>query len=138
MIVNAQSTLHYYSSLQPTVFLVDISESNPKTAKQLVEAASTLGFVFIDGSEFTADQVDSIFELPEEEKNNVPITADNYGYSAFKMEVLDRDNQPKGDPKEAFNFSQFLMGKPYTNCPSILKIIKPNWSSSRLNATSSA
>lgn len=105
--------------------VVDISQNNSDVAKQLVEAASTLGFVFIEGSDFTAADIDSIFDLsrgyfdlPLEEKEKVPITAENHGYSALNLEVLDPKNQPKGDPKEAFNFSQFFDGKPLHDVPS--------------------
>lgn len=106
------------------VRVVDISGDTVEAAKQLVDAMSTLGFVFIEGSGFTQQEVDDafelsrrFFELPVDEKAKVPITADNYGYSRTNLEVLDPENQPKGDPKEAFNFSQFVDGRPLHGLP---------------------
>jgi isopenicillin N synthase-like dioxygenase len=97
-------------------------------AKELVEAASTLGFVFIEGSGFTDKQVEEIFELSRrffdltvEEKKAIPIDESNYGYSELNLEVLDRENQPKGDPKEAFNFSQFFNEQPLHELPQFFK-----------------
>lgn len=107
-----------------SVALVDVSEINQKVAAELVDAASTLGFVFIEGSDFTAEDVDEVFALskqffalPVEEKAKIPITPENYGYSRLNLEVLDPESQPKGDPKEAFNFSQFIDGKPLHSLP---------------------
>ncbi|KAA8904305.1 hypothetical protein TRICI_005531 [Trichomonascus ciferrii] len=100
------------------VAVVDVSEINQATADRLVEAASTLGFVFIEGSAFTQKDVDEafdlskrFFELPVEQKNQVPIDESNYGYSAMNVENLDPDSHVKGDPKEAFNFGQFQNGE---------------------------
>ena len=104
--------------------VVDVSNINQKTGDKLVEAASTLGFVFIEGSDFTQQEVDSMFDLSKqffslnyEQKNQVPITSQNYGYSRLNLEVLDPSNQPMGDPKEAFNFSQFINGRPLHRLP---------------------
>lgn len=90
--------------------VVDISTFNQETADALVEAASTMGFVMIEGSGFTKAEVDSAFELsagffdqPLKEKSSHPITENNHGYSNMNLEVLDPETQTKGDPKEAFN-----------------------------------
>lgn len=110
------------------VAIVDISKTNSKAAEELVQAASTLGFVFIEGSEFTAEDVDEMFALsqqffalPLKDKAQHPITPENYGYSRLNLEVLDPEHQPKGDPKEAFNFSQFIDGKPLHELPSFFE-----------------
>lgn len=47
----------------PVLQVVDISKDDLNTAEQLVKAASTLGFVMIEGSGFTQKDVDRIFEL---------------------------------------------------------------------------
>lgn len=93
--------------------IVDITEFNQATADALVEAASTMGFVMIEGSGFTKQEVDEAFQLSAdffntslEEKKSVPITEGNHGYSCMNLEVLDPENQVKGDPKEAFNITQ--------------------------------
>lgn len=106
------------------VAVVDISENSREAAEKLVEAASTLGFVFIEGSGFTQKEVDEaftlskeFFALPFEQKNQVPITANNQGYSCINQEVLNPELQRKGDPKEAFNFSQFINGRPLHDVP---------------------
>lgn len=43
--------------------IVDISEFNQETADKLVEAASTMGFVMIEGSGFSQKEVDEAFAL---------------------------------------------------------------------------
>jgi isopenicillin N synthase-like dioxygenase len=106
------------------VAVVDVTGDTAEAAKQLVDAMSTLGFVFIEGSGFTQKEVDDafalsreFFDLPLADKEKIPITENNYGYSRSNLEVLDPQNQPKGDPKEAFNFSQFVDGKPLHELP---------------------
>lgn len=43
--------------------VIDISNDSQETADALVKAASTTGFVLIDGSGFTQNDVDKAFEL---------------------------------------------------------------------------
>lgn len=43
--------------------VVDISKDDLATAEQLVKAASTLGFVMVEGSGFSRKDVDRVFEL---------------------------------------------------------------------------
>ncbi|KAK7203781.1 hypothetical protein BZA70DRAFT_59576 [Myxozyma melibiosi] len=95
--------------------VIDLSSADvAEVGKKLYEAASTLGFFFVDGSGFTQEEVDSMFKLGEEffarpmdEKSKYPIT-NNRGYSAFNQEALDVDDgKKKGDPKEIFNFGPF-------------------------------
>ncbi|CAN6657488.1 hypothetical protein TRVA0_030S00210 [Trichomonascus vanleenenianus] len=106
-------------SSENPVAVVDISKMDQEAADQLVKAASTLGFIFIEGSGFTQKEVDEMFDLsrrffslPYEQKNEVPIDPSNHGYSAMNVENLDPGTQAKGDPKEAFNFGQFINGRP--------------------------
>ncbi|EGW35501.1 uncharacterized protein SPAPADRAFT_58740 [Spathaspora passalidarum NRRL Y-27907] len=92
--------------------IVDISQDDQALVqKQLLDAATTQGFLFIEGHDFTQQEVDSLFELsneffklPHEYKQKFPIDASNHGYSDFAGENLDPKNQKKGDPKEALNF----------------------------------
>ncbi|KAK9237134.1 hypothetical protein V1525DRAFT_377829 [Lipomyces kononenkoae] len=93
--------------------LVDISNPTAETGQKLYEAASTLGFVFIEGSEFSSDEVNKMFGLsaeffsqPYDNKQNYAISEANRGYSCMNREVLDT-TEKRGDPKEAFNFGQF-------------------------------
>ncbi|ODQ65247.1 Clavaminate synthase-like protein [Nadsonia fulvescens var. elongata DSM 6958] len=106
------------------VAVIDISVVNKETAKQLVEAASTQGFMFIEGSGFTAEEADAVFkmskeyfELPVDDKNKYPISENNMGYSVMKQEILDPETQTSGDPKEAFNFGVFEKGQPIQPMP---------------------
>lgn len=50
-------------SEQPSLEIVDISKDDMQTAQALVRAASTLGFVFIEGSGFSQKDVDEAFQL---------------------------------------------------------------------------
>ncbi|KAK9364277.1 hypothetical protein V1504DRAFT_444123 [Lipomyces starkeyi] len=93
--------------------VIDISNPTAVTGQKLYEAASTLGFVFIEGSEFTSDEVNTMFGLskeffsqPYDEKQKYAISEANRGYSCMNREVLD-PTEKQGDPKEAFNFAQF-------------------------------
>ncbi|KAK9480117.1 hypothetical protein V1514DRAFT_326450 [Lipomyces japonicus] len=103
--------------------IVDITSSS--AAQQVYDAATTLGFFFINGTDFTADEVDNIFALsksffalPYEEKQKFAIQSHNRGYSRMNKEKLDLSTN--GDPKEAFNFGQFDNdGKPIQSLPSI-------------------
>lgn len=96
--------------------IVDISTVNQSTADELLEAATTQGFLFVEGHGFTQQEVDDLFELsrqffelPKEYKEEYPIDKTNHGYSKMGEEVLD-PSAPKvkaigGDPKEAMNFA---------------------------------
>ncbi|KAK9474856.1 uncharacterized protein V1510DRAFT_410851 [Dipodascopsis tothii] len=106
--------------------VIDISQADrAAVGKQLLDAASTLGFVFIEGSGFTADEVDVMFQLskdffaqPFEAKQEFQISAENRGYSCLGREVLDTA-VGKSDPKEVFNFGQFLGGKAIQPLPQL-------------------
>ncbi|CAK7901079.1 hypothetical protein CAAN1_06S02366 [[Candida] anglica] len=92
--------------------IVDISEVNKATADELLNAATTQGFLFVEGHDFTQEEVDLLFllskqffELPLEYKKKYPINKNNHGYSHMGEEVLDTSDKSKGgDPKEALNF----------------------------------
>ncbi|ESZ94874.1 hypothetical protein SBOR_4750 [Sclerotinia borealis F-4128] len=103
--------------------VIDISGSvleNAEVAKQLVDAASTFGFVYIRnlGKDIPVDAIERTFELsrkffssPIEEKQACKITENNRGWSGMHTESLDGKNQRVGDFKEAFNLGDFVDGK---------------------------
>lgn len=88
--------------------IVDISEINKKCGEELVDAASTQGFLFVKGHGFTAKEVDALFNaskkffaLPKEQKQKLPISENNIGYE-FAKEQLDTESRAP-DPKESLN-----------------------------------
>ncbi|KAK7677423.1 hypothetical protein QCA50_019641 [Cerrena zonata] len=91
--------------------VVDISEINQRTADELLNAATSQGFLFVEGHEFTEEEVDLLFKvskdffaLPAEYKEKYPIDNTNHGYTNYGGENLDPSLQKQGDPKEALNF----------------------------------
>lgn len=50
-------------NLTNNLAIIDISKDDVETAKALVDAASTMGFVMIEGSGFTIDEVDKVFDI---------------------------------------------------------------------------
>lgn len=93
--------------------IVDISKLDKATAGELLEAATTQGFLFVEGHDFSQQEVDDLFqlskeffELPKEYKEKYPIDKSNHGYSKMGEELLDPSDksQKGGDPKEAMNF----------------------------------
>lgn len=106
--------------------VVDVSEINDFTAQELLDAATSQGFLFVEGHGFSADEVAQLFDLskeffklPEEYKMNYLIDETNSGYTNFGGENLDPTTQKKGDPKEGFNFSRlnFLTGEQEKELP---------------------
>lgn len=106
--------------------IVDISSVNDATAAELLDAATTQGFLFVEGHGFSADEVKALFdlskeffELPEDYKNKYPIDETNHGYTNYGGENLDPSSQKKGDPKEALNFCgiDFITGKTHADIP---------------------
>lgn len=99
---------------------VDISKPDKVTvAKELLDALVSQGFVFIDGHDFQADEVNKIFDLskeffklPLEYKQKFPFDSSNSGYIQFNRENLDPSQ--KKDFKEGLNFSgiDFTSGEP--------------------------
>ncbi|KAK6205126.1 uncharacterized protein RJT21DRAFT_117597 [Scheffersomyces amazonensis] len=106
--------------------IVDISTVNQSTADELLDAATTQGFLFVEGHGFSQEEVDTVFQLSKEffqldneYKNKYPIDSSNHGYANFGGENLDPQNQKQGDPKEALNFTSlnFLTGKSSKEIP---------------------
>lgn len=94
--------------------VVDVASVDKETADKVLEGFSTQGFLFVDGHDFTQQEVDHFFELSEtffkkplEEKKKLAIDKNDCGYTTFHQENLDPALQSKGDPKEAFNFGLF-------------------------------
>lgn len=94
--------------------VVDVAKLDQKTADEVLEGFSTQGFLFVDGHDFTQEEVDHFFKLSEtffkisvEEKQKFAINKDDCGYTTFHQENLDPSLQKTGDPKEAFNFGLF-------------------------------
>lgn len=99
--------------------IVDVSTINESTAEELLNAATSQGFLFIEGHGFSESEVEDLFrlskeffELPSEYKKEFLIDESNHGYTDYGGENLDPTTQKKGDPKEALNFSclNFLTG----------------------------
>ncbi|ODV98041.1 hypothetical protein PACTADRAFT_47863 [Pachysolen tannophilus NRRL Y-2460] len=112
--------------------VVDISTIDIETADKLIHAASTQGFLMIEGHNFKQAEIDNLFEISanffkqsSEEKLKYSIGTDNCGYTNFGSENLDQDNpnKPKGDPKEGFNFAQLDLttGIPNQELPDYFK-----------------
>lgn len=91
--------------------VVDISEVNKSTADDLLKAATSQGFLFVEGHGFSEAEVSQIFamsrgffEQPMDYKRLYLIDESNHGYTGYGGENLDPTKQNIGDPKEAFNF----------------------------------
>lgn len=106
--------------------IVDITNVNEKTAEELVNAATSQGFLFVEGHGFSEEEVSQLFELskeffelPEEYKMKFKIDESNHGYTKYGGENLDPSTQKKGDPKEALNFADynFVTGLPFRGYP---------------------
>ncbi|TVY39406.1 UPF0676 protein [Lachnellula subtilissima] len=102
--------------------VIDISGTTPEVevAKQLVDAATTYGFVYIknQGKDIPVEAIDNTFSLskkffssPIEEKEPCKITENNRGWSGMHSETLDPASQRVGDFKEAMNLGEFVQGK---------------------------
>lgn len=98
--------------------IVDVSKIDQETADKILEGFHSQGFLFVDGHDFTQDEVDhffelskEFFELPKEIKDKFSIDSNDCGYTTFGQENLDPSLQTKGDPKEAFNFGLFNFAK---------------------------
>lgn len=93
--------------------VVDISEPQEKAAAELLQAANEQGFLFVDGHDFTCEEVDKLFELSKrfftetacEEKMKHKLQVEkNIGYTDFNAEQL--DPKKAKDFKECFNFGR--------------------------------
>ncbi|KAF2633078.1 Clavaminate synthase-like protein [Macroventuria anomochaeta] len=97
--------------------VIDISKPSDEVARQVLEAASTHGFLFIqnDGVTIPPKDINDMFKLSEkffsssdEQKAAYAIHSDkaggtNRGWVKMAGESLDPEGQKQGDPKEAFN-----------------------------------
>lgn len=110
--------------------IVDVSKINEEAAENLLDAATSQGFLFVEGHGFSASEVAELFklskgffELPEDEKLQFLIDETNSGYTNYGGENLDPSTQKKGDPKEAFNFSRlnFVTGEQPREIPKWFK-----------------
>ncbi|KAB5563325.1 hypothetical protein GE09DRAFT_778633 [Coniochaeta sp. 2T2.1] len=108
--------------------VIDISDdaNQLQVARDLVEAAVEHGFIYIKntGRDIPVESVEKAFEIakvlfsgPVEDKQRCAIQPNNRGWSGMHIETLDPKNQRVGDYKEAFNFGQFLSGKPQQPLP---------------------
>jgi isopenicillin N synthase-like dioxygenase len=109
------------------LLVVDITTVDVNTAAKLLDAATTQGFLFVEGHGFTQQEVDDLFEIsegffrqPQDYKEKYAIDSENHGYSTIGAEVLDTKGKRLGDPKEAMNFSclDFETGKSTKPMPS--------------------
>lgn len=111
--------------------IVDISQENRATADLLLKAASTQGFLVIEGHDFTELEVGELFALsqdffktPVEDKMKFPINDDNCGYTKMGSEKLDdKSTSGGGDPKESFYFSKLnlVTGQPSQLLPPLFE-----------------
>lgn len=99
--------------------VIDISDSNQNAARQLLDAATDNGFVFLEPNQATgisAGDIDDMFDLskaffanPKAVKSECAINSaasgKNRGWLGMHGETLDPAKQKRGDFKEAFNFS---------------------------------
>ncbi|ODV59725.1 Clavaminate synthase-like protein, partial [Ascoidea rubescens DSM 1968] len=108
--------------------IVDFKQRDEhKIASELLDAAMNQGFLFIDGHDFSQDEVSHLFLISKHffdlllaEKTQIPIDEQNFGYSDLFGELLDeKSNNKRGDPKEAFNFANlnFESGLPSHDLP---------------------
>ncbi|KAK3081585.1 hypothetical protein LTS18_005104 [Coniosporium uncinatum] len=114
---------HSTPSLQIPV--IDISSPSVDTARQLVNAASEYGFIFVrntDKAGIPDTDIDGMFELsksffqsPVEVKETCSINSNeggkNRGWLGMGVETLDPGKQKRGDFKEAFNIGEYVDGK---------------------------
>lgn len=110
--------------------IINISEFTPDVGKQMLDAATKYGFLYIDteGTGFTEEMVNHEFELsktffalPLEEKQVCHIDTSNRGWTGMHNEILDPKHQRRGDFKEALNIGEFLDGKPQQTVPKALQ-----------------
>jgi isopenicillin N synthase-like dioxygenase len=94
--------------------VVDIRPGNREAARQVLDAATNYGFVFIENNDTGIDvkDIDHMFDLsqkffasPEAEKDEVSIRSNkagkNHGYLSQGVEKLDPATQKRPDVKES-------------------------------------
>ncbi|KAI8932014.1 hypothetical protein NX059_010908 [Plenodomus lindquistii] len=104
-------------STPETIPVIDISNPSKEVAQQVLDAASTHGFLYIksDGLTISTQDIDNMFNLsrdffnsPLEQRKEYAIHSEkaggiNRGWVSMQGESLDPDGQK--DPKEAFNIA---------------------------------
>ncbi|KAF3902783.1 hypothetical protein AA313_de0204757 [Arthrobotrys entomopaga] len=109
--------------------MINVSKIDTDTADQLVAAAASFGFIFIEleSTDIEYNNVQHMFELskkffasPRSEKEKCAITENNKGWSSMLSETLDPEHQTRGDFKEALNFGEFQAGKAQQPLPASL------------------
>ncbi|RYN42784.1 hypothetical protein AA0113_g6586 [Alternaria arborescens] len=102
---------------QGPIPVIDISRPSETVAQQVLDAASTHGFLYIknDGVTIPPQDIDDMFKVsqgffaaPKEHKSEFAIHSEkaggiNRGWVQMQGESLDPQGQKQGDPKEAFN-----------------------------------
>lgn len=100
--------------------VVDIGDVDAESGKNVLNAASSQGFLFVEGHGFLEKEVDVLFKISEEffalqqaYKDKYAIDSSNHGYVRSGGENLAPGEQKKGDPKEALNISflDFVTGR---------------------------
>jgi len=110
--------------------IIDVSGSLPEaeTARQLVHAAASYGFVYVRslGKDIPVEVIDNLFDLSKsffksriEEKLPYKIGTNNRGWVGMHAELLDPKSQRIGDFKEAMNLGEFVDGKAQQQLPKI-------------------
>ncbi|KAH7067401.1 hypothetical protein BKA63DRAFT_117560 [Paraphoma chrysanthemicola] len=119
---------------QSVIPVIDISNPSPEVAQEVLDAASTHGFLFIknDGLTIPPKDIDEMFKLskdffasPLEHKQEFAIHSEkaggiNRGWVSMQGESLDPEGQKQGDPKQAFNISPPTPSSPLQPLPTPL------------------
>lgn len=99
-----------HKAMSKVLKVVDISEPIESISDTLLEAAREQGFLFVEGHDFTQEEVDILFtlskqffeETPDDVKSQYSINKNNIGYTHFTNEQL--DPRKARDFKEGYNF----------------------------------
>lgn len=110
--------------------IIDVSDSSKQNSIKLVQAASHSGILLLKNHTFQKEDIDNLlllakefFDLPQEVKNQYPITENNDGYIGPFVEDLDLSNfDGTGDAKEAFNITKLNLStfRPEQSLPKVL------------------
>jgi isopenicillin N synthase-like dioxygenase len=101
-----------FSALSLTLADSELNEVTvKKTAEQLIDAFTTIGFVYLQNTAFPEDMLKAVFkigqeffDLPESQKRKYPFTKDeNHGYVTMEQESVNPERP--GDLKQCFDVS---------------------------------
>lgn len=91
---------------------IDVSKQDGATAKRVVDAARTLGFIYVSNHSISRSLIRRVFDLSKDlfqleskQKEAFSITPKNQGWSRMGSEKLDPATQKQPDLKEAFNIA---------------------------------